>query len=110
MLRLVPASHAGLAKREGQQKRVGALENELKATTEAKYKAFAEAQRAQAARYLMAAWEYRQRPTAQAAQSVADFATRKDLHAYALKQWLDLMGPADYKLLTKQERDVARFT
>src|SRR5262249_45230666 len=57
-------------------------------------------------RYLMAAWEYQHRPAEQARLTLTEFAGRRGLYLYALRQWTDYLGLGDYPLMTIPVRDV----
>ena len=107
MLRIPLASPAELAKQAERQQRITELEKQLQATRDRAYQDFAKSQLSETAKYLTAAWEHRTRPADSPALPLADFAARKGLHAFALRQWIDYLGDGDYKLLTKAVRDLA---
>jgi hypothetical protein len=107
ILRIPVASKEDRAKRDTYQARLAELEKRYKAATEAQYAAFGKAQGGQTARYLMAAWEYQNRPPAEAGVSLDEFAKRRGLLPFALRAWTDRLGAGEYRLLTKQVRDVA---
>ena len=106
MLRIPLASPAERAKQEKRRQRIAELEGQLKATRDQAYQDFAKSQLSETAKYLEAAWEYRNRPADSPALSLADFTARKGLYTFALRQWIDSLGGGDYKLLTKAVRDV----
>ncbi len=106
MLRIPLASPAELAKQEKRRQRIAELEKQLKAMRDQAYQDFAKSQLSETAKYLEAAWEYRNRPADSPPPPLADFAAHKGLHAFALRQWIDSLGGGDYKLLTKAVRNV----
>ena len=106
MLRIPLASPEELAKQGEHQQRITELEQQQQATRDQAYQDFAKSQLSETAKYLTAAWEYRTRPADSPALPLADFAARKGLHAFALRQWIDYLGGGDYKLLTRAVRDV----
>jgi hypothetical protein len=107
MLRIPVASKEDREKRQKYQARFAELEKRYKAATEEQYAAFARAQTEQTARYLMATWQYQNRPTAEARVSLDEFAQRHGLLPFALRAWMDRVGAGEYRLMKKQVRDVA---
>jgi hypothetical protein len=84
------------------------LQRRLQTAVEEHYAEFARSLLPHPARYLMAAWDYDHPPAGQPHVSIDDFATRENLHAFALKQWIDyLKGPrlAAFGSLDVPERD-----
>jgi len=112
MLRIPLASRAEMAERQRYSSRLSALEKQLNAETEAQYRAFARGLLPQTARYVKAAWEYQNRPPAQMREPLATFASRLDLHDYALRRWIDYLslGDSGYRLMTLPVRDLLGHT
>jgi hypothetical protein len=106
MLRIPLAPPAEVAKQAERQQRIADLEKQLKTARDQAYQDFAKAQLSETAKYLVAVWEYRNRPADSPALPLGDFAARKGLHAFVLRQWIDYLGGGDYKLLAKAVRDV----
>jgi hypothetical protein len=101
-LRVPLVGPAQVEKHERQLARVREAEEKLQAATDRYYADFARGLSPQAGRYLLASWDYRHRPADQVALSVGDFASKRELHAYALERWLaylDEPGLGEYKLL-----------
>jgi hypothetical protein len=107
MLRTPLLSQAELAKRKQHTDRIAELEKEVKKLGDAQRAALAKELLPQTAKYLMAAWDFEHRPADQANQSLDDFASKRELRAYALRQWIDYIGMGDYKLMTKPVVDAA---
>jgi hypothetical protein len=106
MLRIPLASPAELARRDKYQKRVAALEKQLKAAKAEQARKLAHGLLPQTARYLLAAWDYQNPPAGQAALPLEQFAAARGLHAYALRRWVDYLGLSGYQLMTTPVRDV----
>jgi hypothetical protein len=106
MLKIPLISRAQREASEQYAARLGEREQALKAATEEQYRSLARALRPQTARYMVAAWDYRNRPPDQADLSPGDFAAPRGLHAFALRQWIDFLGLADYTPMTLPVRDV----
>ncbi len=106
MLRIPLVPPAELAKRTERQQRLVELEKQLKASREKAYQDFARSQLSETAKYLTAAWEYQKTPAHSPILSLGGLAAHKNLHTYALRQWIDYLGNNDYKLMTKPVRDV----
>ena len=106
MLRIPLVPPSELAKRAERQQRLAELEKQLKANRDKAHLEYAKSQLPETAKYLTAAWEYRQALAHSPALSLDRFATGKNLHAYALRQWIDYLSGGDYKLMTKPVRDV----
>jgi hypothetical protein len=107
MLRIPLLSKEEIARRRQYRQRLANLEKQFATTATAAYGAFAREMRAQTAKYLIAAWDYRHRPARQAKLTLAQFAARKGLYAFALGQWLDYLGMGEYRLMTKPVTNVA---
>jgi hypothetical protein len=71
------------------------LEKQLKANREKAYQEYAKSQLSETAKYLTAAWEYRNALPHSPPLPLGGFAASKNLHAYALRQWLDYLGGRD---------------
>ena len=84
------------------------LEHRVQAAVDAYYADFARNLLPDSARYLLATWDYQNRPADQAPLSVDEFATRANLHSFALNQWTAyLKGPrlGEFRSLNAPERD-----
>jgi Protein of unknown function (DUF1553)/Protein of unknown function (DUF1549)/Planctomycete cytochrome C len=101
MLRIPLATPAELEQRKQYAARLAEAEKQLKQQTDKVYRDFAQAQLKETAKYLVAAWEYQNPPAGQTPGTVAEFARRKELHEFALRQWLDYLGAGDYVLMPK---------
>jgi hypothetical protein len=106
MLRIPLVSPADLARREQQLLLLAEKRQQYQKAAEEHYRRFAQAQLGRTADYLLAAWDYQHRPAREAGVSLADHATRKGLHPYALRQWAEYLGGGDYRLMTRAVRDV----
>jgi hypothetical protein len=106
MLRIPLVSPAEMERRQQYQAQVADREKQLKAARDSHYQAFARNMLPETARYLVAAWDYRNRPPSEADLSLAEFASRRILHDYALRQWLDYLGVGDFRLMTSAVRDL----
>jgi hypothetical protein len=69
-------------------------------------KAFARKMLPETAKYVLATWEFRNRPGEQAALTFAEFAKERGLEPALLRQWSDYFRVGDYKLLTVPVRDL----
>jgi len=107
MLRTPLLPPAEFAKRKQHTDRIAELEKEIKKLGDEQRTAFAKELLPQTARYLVAAWDFEHRPSDQAKLPLAEFAANRELHAFALRQWIDNLGMGDYKLMTKPVTDVA---
>jgi hypothetical protein len=105
MLRIPLDGPDGQARRRQHQERQSELEKRLREATRRHNAAFAEAQRPRTADYLLAAYDCGQ--AGPSAGTPEDFARRRGLHGYALRQWLDALAGGDYVLMQKAVRDVA---
>ncbi len=99
MLHIPLASPAEVEQGKQHVLRLADAEKQLKQQTDKYYREFAQARLKDTAKYLVAAWEYQnqQEPPI----SLAEFARKRELHAFALRQWLDYLGGGDYVLMTK---------
>ena len=85
------------------KERIAQKERQLKAEADQEYRKFAESLVPETARYMMAAWGYKNRPNAEHDLSLAAFAAERKLHPYALQQWLEEF---EYRLLKTPIRDI----
>jgi len=102
MLRIPLVSKADMARRA----RAGELEKQLQAAGESHRTALAKSLVPQTARYLLAAWDYQTRPADQSGLSIDQFAEKRGLLPFALRQWLDRVMPGEHRLLTVSQRDI----
>jgi hypothetical protein len=107
MLRTPLLTKTELAKRIEHLNRVAELEKQVKQITTEQRIALAKELLPQTAKYLVAAWEFENQPAEHAKLSLDEFATKRTLHAFALRQWIDYLGMGDYRLMTKAIREVA---
>src|SRR5262249_24898086 len=87
---LVPPSEREKHRRH--MTRVHELERKLRREVEERYAAFARSLLPQTARYLLASWEYQNRPADQVNLSTEDWAKKRGLHRFALAQWIAYLG------------------
>jgi hypothetical protein len=107
MLRTPFLSKAELAKRNEYTNHVALLEKQIKQISAERRAALAKELLPQTAKYLVAAWEYENQPADQAKLLLDEFAAKRGLHVFALRQWIDYLGTGDYRLMTKPIREVA---
>jgi hypothetical protein len=99
---LVPA--AAVEEHRRHMARVQQEEAKLQEAVERHYAAFARSLVPQTGRYLLAAWDYQHRPTADAKLTPKDWASGKGLRPFALDQWLHYLEGnrlSDFRLLNK---------
>jgi mono/diheme cytochrome c family protein len=106
-LRVPLITRADAARRDAYAAEIRELETRRKAMAEGAYREMARAMRPQAARYVLAAWEYANRPDDQAAKTLPDYARQQGLQEYALRQWSEYLGWGDFRLMTQPIRDLA---
>jgi hypothetical protein len=95
------------ARRERLTARIAESERRFEQVRGEAVKAFAEQLRPLTAEYVLAAWDYAHRPADESAVTAADFAARRGLHGFALRQWLDALGlGGDDRPLDRVLRDV----
>ena len=82
--------------------RLAALEAEAKAVEATEYAAFAAAQQPLGARYLLALWEYRNRPADQEAIGLEEFAAARGLLPFVLRQWSEPSNPGRVTSLSRK--------
>ena len=92
IMRVPLASDAELERRKEHARRVDELETQLAEESRARSIAFARSLRPEAARYLMALYDYEQSSDS----SLDDFAAARGLHAYALRRLSESLGAAGY--------------
>ena len=63
-------------------------------------RAFAHSMLPQTAAYLEASWAFAHRPASQQAISLEEFAAKRGLRAFALRQWQDYLSLSNYRLMT----------
>jgi hypothetical protein len=106
-LRIPLVGRAEVERYDQHQARVQDLERRMQTAVEQHYSAFARTLLPQTARYMLAAWDYEHRAADQAELSIDEFATRENLHGFALNQWITyLKGPSlgKFKYLNIPER------
>ncbi len=106
MLRIPLTPPAEVAAQAERQRRIGELEKQLAATRQQAYQDYAKSQLSETAKYVAAVWEYHNQPAGSPVLPFAEFAARKGLQAFALRQWIDYLGGGEYRLMTKAVRDV----
>jgi hypothetical protein len=91
----IPLSSAALVEEHRRRMvEVERLEDRLQAAVDRHYAAFARSLVPRLADYLLASWDYQNRPADHAGLSVEEFAKRRGLHEFALRRWIDyLAGP-----------------
>jgi hypothetical protein len=100
MLRIPILSRAEAERRERYMARVAELEKQLKATRDERRAALARELAPQVARYALAAWE-----SSRSAVPLAEFAARRGLREFALRQWREYLGLEPFRLLANAVRD-----
>jgi len=105
-MRIALASAQDLERRAQHAERIKALEAKLQTTIDQVYTRHAEAMRPQTAAYLMGAWDYSARPTSESTLSLPDFAQKRELKEYAVRQWLEVLNPGGFQLMTTPVKDV----
>lgn len=105
-LRIPLASSAQMERLQQHVAKLADAETQLTTTTQKYFEAFARDMKPQAARYLMAIYDYQNRPAGQANLSIDQFADQHGLHAYALRQWMSYIGLGDYRLMATPLRDL----
>jgi len=107
MLRIPLLSKAEMDRRTQYSERVSALEGKLSRVLVEEKTAFAKTMLAETARYVAAAWESQRSPRSNAAGALAEFAARRGLREYALRNWLEELGlTREYPLMRTPVRDV----
>jgi hypothetical protein len=84
------------------------LEDRLQSAVDRHYAAFARSLVPRLADYLLATWDYQNRPAGQARLSVEEFAKRRGLQEFALRRWIDYLGgprAGGFHLLDQPVRD-----
>jgi len=111
ILRIPVSSAKEKADLAAYQTNLKAAEARLKQATDEQSQAFAKSQLRETARYLLAAWDYRNRKPEEAAkQPIAAYAQERGLLEFALARWVDHLGAgpaASYRLLNRPVRDAA---
>jgi hypothetical protein len=100
VLRLPLASPEELEKRKQDQARVAQLDQQIEQNLDAQFAQLAKGQIAHVDAYLTAAWDYRKLPR-EKSTTIAKFAETRNLHPYALKQWLEFDGRPHPKSLSR---------
>jgi hypothetical protein len=67
-------------------------EDRLQAAVDRHYAGFARGLLPKIADYLLASWDYHNRPAAEANLSVEEFAKRRGLYEFALSRWVEILG------------------
>jgi hypothetical protein len=106
MLRIPLVPPAELARRRQRQQTIGELEKQLQTAMDREGQLFARTMLAQTAKYLAAAWEFQDPAAAEAKLPLAEYAARRGLNQYALRQWRDYLGLGEYRLMTRPVRNV----
>jgi hypothetical protein len=106
-LRIPLLTRAEAARRDAYAAQVRDLGTRRTATAEAAYREQARRMLPQTARYVMAAWDYANRPETEAAIALPDYALKQGLQPYALRQWYDYLGWAEAQLMPTSVRDLA---
>jgi hypothetical protein len=107
-LRIPLVPPAEVEKHRRHMARVREMEKKLEREVEARYAAFARSLLPQSAQYLLAAWEYQNRPADQANVSTEEWAKKRKLRPFALAQWIDYLGGSrlgESHLLDRPVRD-----
>ncbi|MBI3412207.1 MAG: PSD1 domain-containing protein [Planctomycetes bacterium] len=106
MLRISLLSPDEDARRTKQTTRQKELEKEVRAARQRYYQRFVQDQLAHTAKYLLAAWDYQNRPPDQAKRSIDEFAAERKLHEFALARWIEtLTFGGEYQLMSNAAKD-----
>jgi hypothetical protein len=103
---LVPPSE--VEKHRRHTARVHELEKELVREVEARHAAFARSLLPQTGQYLLASWDYGNRPADQVKVSTEEWGKKHGLHPFAVAQWIEYLGGSrlgEYQLLSRPVRD-----
>jgi mono/diheme cytochrome c family protein len=106
-LRIPLLTKAETARRDAYAAQVRDLEARRKGMAEAAYREQVHTLTPQTSRYVLAAWDYANRPDDLITVSLADYARKQGLEPYALRQWYDALGWADAALMTTSTPNVA---
>jgi hypothetical protein len=106
MLRIGLLTKLEVARLEADKAKVVELEKLVQKEVEAQQRKFVTDQAPHVARYLLAAWEYQQRPKEQVKLTIAQFAEKQKLHGTLLARLLERLENDDYRLMTKALRDI----
>ena len=99
----IPLISAQEQERRAQQAaRLKDLEARLQSLTDQTYTRHADSMRSQTSAYLLAARDYRPDP----AVTIADFAAGRGLQEYALRNWLETLGPGGFLLMSVRAANV----
>jgi hypothetical protein len=99
---------AEVDKRRRHMERVHELEKKLEDAVEKLYAAFARSLLPHTVQYLLASWEYQNRPAEQANVSTEEWAKKRGLRPFALAAWNDYLGGSrlgEFALLNRPVRD-----
>jgi hypothetical protein len=103
IIRVPLESPAAMKRRQEHAERLAALEKQARDEARNQAIAYAKTLKPQAPRYLLALWDYLQRPADQASQSLDDFARSRGLLPFALRQWSAYLGTGgDYRLIDRK--------
>ena len=91
-LKIPLATAAEVEEHRRRMAEVESLEDRLQAAVDRHYAAFARSLVPRLADYLLASWDYQNRPADQAGLSAEEFANRRGLHEFALRRWIDYLG------------------
>jgi hypothetical protein len=108
MLRIPLLSPSQMQQRQQHLARIADLEKQLKQIADEEYAAQARARLPETERYLVAVWDYQQRPKqgSNPPVTLAAFAAERHLVAATLERWIDYLGSGEDRLLTRPNRAV----
>jgi hypothetical protein len=107
-LKIPLASATEIEEHRRRTEEVELLEQRLQAAVDRHYAAFARGLLPRVADYLLASWDYQNRPADRAGLSTEELAKRRDLQEFALRRWVEyLAGPraGDSRRLEARVRD-----
>lgn len=105
-MRIPLLSQQDLDRRTQQAARLKALEAKLQTLTEQAYTRLADSMKERAGAYLLASWDYRNRPASESGIPLADYAAKREMKEYALRQWLEVLSPGGFLLMGTRVPDV----
>ncbi len=106
MLRIPLETPAQATARKQFEMDLDGLQKSRASAQTAAYTEFVKSASPSAAKYITSAWEYAHLHSSNPKLTLADYSKQQELHPYALQQWMDFLGMADYPLMTHQYKDL----
>ncbi len=105
LMRIPLESKDDLAEREQHKAKLAEAEKRLLATRDREYSVYARTMLPATSKYMVAAWDYQNRPAEQSGLSLTGFAAQHNLQPFALRQWTDFVSGGQYKPMSTPIRD-----